>query len=135
VAAAWAGALAAVALIGTFAVRAAQHTGGVLQSQSTGRTAVAAAAATIKREFPAGPIALSVVAHGDDSQRQVTMGLAYALRTSGYTPQIAQGAFPLGPAYSDSGPQVRRVTVVVHDQGRDILVTAGGPNRPARRAT
>jgi len=128
-AAAWTGALAAVALMVTLTARAALHTGGALQSQSAGRKAVAAASVTIKRKVRAGRIALTVVAPNDSSRRQITMGLAYALRTAGYTPQISRGAFQLGPAYSDDNHPGQRVTIFVHDSGNNIRVVVGGRQR------
>ncbi len=124
-AAAWAGAFAAVALVATLTARAALHTGGALPSQSAGRKAIAAASAQIKQKVPAGRIQLTVVANGN-SLRQVTMGLAYALRTAGYTPQIYQSAFQLGPAYSAAGHTGRRVTVVVHGQDGQTSVAVSG---------
>ena len=123
--AAWIGALAAVTLMVTLTARAALQAGGAPQTQSAARAAVAAASAVIKQEVPAGRIGLTVVANGD-VLRQVSMGLAYALRTAGYTPQISSAAFQLGPAYSDAGQVSRRVTVFVHDRGRSIMVVAGG---------
>lgn len=120
------GGLAAVALMVVLTVRAALHTGGALPSQSAGRKAVAAASATIEQEVLPGRITLTVVAPNGSLLRQVTMGLAYALRIAGYTPRISRGAFQLGPAYSAAGHSGSRVTVFVHDQGRNIRVVAGG---------
>ena len=122
-AAAWIGALASVALMVTLTARVAVHTGGALQSESAGRKATAAASVTIKRKVPPGRIALTVVTPNGDSLRQVTMGLAYALRTTGYTPQISRWAFQLGPAYSDVGRPARPVTVFV--RGRNTRVVVG----------
>lgn len=122
--AAGAGALAAVALMAVLTTRAVLHTGGALASQSAGRKAVAAAAAMIEREVRPGRIALKVVALDGSSLRQVTMGLAYALRTAGYTPQISRSAFQLGPAYAPAAHPAATVTVFVNSQGRHTRVLA-----------
>jgi hypothetical protein len=119
--------LAAVALVVVLTVRAAAHVGGALPSQDAARNAVSYASAAIEREIPARRIALAVVAPNNNYQRQVTTGLAYALRSAGYIPEIsASWAFQLGPSYQYNGSRVTRVTVFVYNHGARARVVITG---------
>jgi hypothetical protein len=124
----WTAGFAAVALLAGLTARAALHTGGALQSQSAARKAITVASAAIEREIPARRIALVVVAPRH-YRRQVTMGLAYALRTAGYTAGISNGAFQIGPAYQSAGDPGTRVTVFVRDHRPTRVVISGGRGR------
>jgi len=115
-------ALAAVALMATLTSRAVKPIGGDLPNQRSARRAVIVASAQIEREVSPGRITLMVVAPNTSYRRQVTMGLAYALRTVGYTPQISTWAFQIGPAYRDAGNPVIRTTVFAVGQGAQTRV-------------
>ena len=122
---------AAVALMVGLTAMAAVHIGGPLRDQSAARIAVSSASTKIEREIPAQRILLAVKAPNNNYRRQVTLGLAYALRSAGYTPEISSSwAFQLGPAYYDDGRPVVQATVSVHSHGAKIrVVIAGGVRR------
>jgi hypothetical protein len=83
--------------------------------QSPAMRAVGAASQQIERDIPSCRIMLSVIAPDDRSQRQVTFGLAYALRTAGYRPEIGVGfwALQLGSIYIFRGKPMPHVTVLM----------------------
>lgn len=119
--------LAAVALLVALTVRAGTHVGGALPSQDAARNAVSYASAKIEREISARRVVLAVVAPNNNYQRQVTMGLAYALRSAGYIPEIsASWVFQIGPSYHYSGDRMTRVTVFVHNHGAKARVVITG---------
>ena len=118
---------AAVALMVGLAAKTSVHTGGALDSQSAARKAVSYASANIEREISAQRMLLAVMTPSNNFQRQVTLGLAYALRTAGYTPEISSSwAFQLGPAYYDDGNPVVQATVIMHNHGAIIRVVISG---------
>jgi len=74
--------------------------------------AVGFASRQIERAVPSQPIALEVKASLPSYQRQLTFGIAYALRTAGYLPEIRPGlAVQLGPRYAYRGKPMPLVTV------------------------
>jgi hypothetical protein len=105
--AARAAALAAVPVLAmavAWAVTQTYHQGGgprrVPVPHGTLSAAVRVATLRIERAFPSQPIALSVKGPDYSYRRQLTFGIAYALRTSGYRTEIGPdwGA-QLGPQY------------------------------------
>jgi hypothetical protein len=120
---------AAVALMVVLTTRAAAHIGGALRSQSAARNAVSSASTKIEREISARRIVLAVVAPNNNYRRQVTIGLAYALRSAGYTPEISSSwTFQIGPAYYYDGNPGTQVTVFVHNHGvKTRVVITDGP--------
>jgi hypothetical protein len=83
--------------------------------QNPAMRAVGAASQQIERDIPSRRIMLSVIAPDDRSQRQVTFGLAYALRTAGYRPEIGVGfwSLQLGSIYIFRGQPMTHVTVLM----------------------
>ena len=70
------------------------------------------AAREIERAVPSQPIALAVKASVPSYRRQLTFGIAYALRTAGYQPVIGPGlGVQLGPRYMYRGKAMPLVTV------------------------
>jgi hypothetical protein len=66
--------------------------------------AVGSASRQIERKVPGQPIFLTVQAPNEHLRRQLTLGLAYALRTKGYKPEISRRwASQLGPMYGFRG--------------------------------
>jgi hypothetical protein len=69
--------------------------------------AVAPASRQIQREVPSQPIFLTVQAPNEHLRRQLTLGLAYALRTKGYRPEISsRWASELGSMYGFKGRMI-----------------------------
>jgi hypothetical protein len=102
--------------------------------------AVGAASQQIERDIPSRRIMLSVIAPDDRSRRQLTLGLAYALRAVGYRPEIGVGfwALQLGSIYIFRGKPMTHVTVLM--RGGDlnsfsIDVTKPLPSEAAGRRT
>jgi hypothetical protein len=88
--------------------------------QSPAMRAVGAASQQIERDISSRRIMLSVIAPDDRSRRQVTFGLAYALHTVGYRPEIRVGfwALQLGSIYIFRGKAMTHVTVLM--RGGDL---------------
>jgi hypothetical protein len=108
--------------------------------QSPAMRAVGAASQQIERDIPSRRIMLSVIAPDDRSRRQLTLGLAYALRAVGYRPEIGVGfwALQLGSIYIFRGKPMTHVTVLM--RGGDlnsfsIDVTKPLPSEAAGRRT
>jgi hypothetical protein len=81
--------------------------------------AVWAASKRIERALPQQPIALAVKAPNYSYRRQLTIGLAYVLRTAGYRAEIGPdwGA-QLGPQYVYRGKLMPLVTVFARDSAK-----------------
>ena len=74
--------------------------------------AVGFAAGQIERAVPSQPIALVVKNSVPSYRRKLTFGIAYALRTAGYRPEITPGlGAQLGPRYAYRGKPMPIVTV------------------------
>ena len=111
-------ALVAVPVLAMAALTAAQtdHSPGparrVPVQAAAALKAVGFASRQIERAVPSQPIALEVKASLPSYQRQLTFGIAYALRTAGYLPEIRPGlAVQLGPRYAYRGKPMPLVTV------------------------
>jgi hypothetical protein len=77
--------------------------------------AVSSVSRQIEQEISVRRVALAVLGRGNPFRRRLTFGLAYALGTAGYAPEIqASWAVELGPGYGFSGVPVARVTVFLH---------------------
>jgi hypothetical protein len=81
----------------------------------------------IEREISARRVALAVVTPNKNCQRQVTLGLIYALRSAGYAPESRGWAYQIGPAYYYAGGQVAHVTVFADKDGKTRVVITGVP--------
>jgi hypothetical protein len=121
------GGLAAVALMIVLTTRAVTHIGGAYSYQNAARDAVRSASMKIEQEISARRVALAVVAPNKDYQRQVTLGLVYALRSAGYAPESRGWAYQIGPAYYYAGGPVAHVTVFVDKDGMTRVVITGVP--------
>ena len=85
--------------------------------------AVHVASQKIERKLPGEPIALSVVAANNNYRRRLTFGLAYALTTVGYRPEVSMKyAWQLGPNYESGGQRIPKVTVYMWNSGVSIYV-------------
>jgi len=85
--------------------------------------AVNAASQKIERKLPGQPIMLSVVAADTHYRRRVTFGLAYALTTAGYSPQVAETyAWQLGSGYAFHSRKIAVVTVYQRGSGVSVHV-------------
>jgi hypothetical protein len=74
--------------------------------------AVGFASRQIERAVPSQPIALVVKASVSSYRRKLTFGIAYALQTAGYLPEITPGlGVQLGPRYVYRGKPMPLVTV------------------------
>jgi hypothetical protein len=74
--------------------------------------AVGFASGQIERAVPSQPIALAVKSSVPSYRRQLTFGIAYALRAAGYLPEIRPGlGVQLGPRYVYRGKPMPLVTV------------------------
>ena len=82
--------------------------------------AVSSAAGQIEQEIPARRVVLAVGGRNTSFRRRLTLGLAYALRTAGYVPELGVASFAmrLGPGYRYSGFPVTQVTVFVQKKRR-----------------
>lgn len=119
--------LAAVVLLAALTTSAATHVGGPQRSQSAGRNAVTSAAAKIERELPPQRIVLAVMTPDSAYRRQVLMGLAYALRSAGYSPEISsRWTFQIGPAYYYDGNPATKATVFLYNHGKTHVVVTRG---------
>lgn len=94
------------------------------------------AAREIERAVPSQPIALAVKASVPSYRRQLTFGIAYALRTAGYVPEIGPGlGVQLGPRYVYRGKPMPVVTVFARSgfsadvAKRPVTVRIGKPGR------
>jgi hypothetical protein len=88
--------------------------------------AINVASQKIERKLPGQPIQLSVVAGDIHFRRKVTFGLAYALTTAGYSPQVAANyAWQLGSGYGIHSTKIPVVTV--YQNGSDISVNVKKP--------
>ena len=117
-----------VVLAASLGVWAAAHIGGALANQRPARRAIVSAAGAITRRLPAQRVALTVVAPGKMYGRQVTLGLAYLLRSEGFAPEITPTlAFQIAPAYYYRGSAIARVRVIIHRGGGHtrVIITGG----------
>lgn len=117
-----------VVLAASLGVWAATHIGGALANQRPARREIVSAAGAITRRLPAQRVALTVVAPGKMYGRQVTLGLAYLLRSDGFAPEITPAlAFQIAPAYYYRGSAIVRVRVIIHRGGDHprVIITAG----------
>ncbi len=61
----------------------------------------------IEHKIPPQQVALKVVAANNRYRRQLTLGVAYALRADGYWPMVSKGwGLQLGDGYSFRGEQI-----------------------------
>jgi len=71
---------------------------------------VGGVARRIEHKIPPQQVALKVVAPDNRYRRQLTFGVAYALRADGYRPKIAQGwSIQLGDGYWYQGERLERI--------------------------
>jgi hypothetical protein len=128
--------LAAVALVVLLTVRAAAHIGGAYQYQNAARNVVRSASAKIERDVSARRLALVVVAPGNIYQRQVTLGLIYALRSAGYAPESHSWVSQIAPIYHYRGGPVTYVMVFVNKNGMKtrVVITAPDTHAPTERS-
>ncbi len=119
-----AGALAAVAVIAVVSVLAiAQNRGSEGAANSAVDYYVRVASAKIQARLPGQPIQLTVLGRDNHYRRKLTFGLAYALNTMGYRPEVRQNyAWQLGPAFSYQGAQIPLVTVRMRSGGVGVVV-------------
>jgi hypothetical protein len=88
----------------------------------------------IERELPRQPISLSVVTGDSHFRRRMTLGLAYALTTAGYRPEVdVSYARQLGPFYEFRGTKIPSVTVYQRNSGVSVHVRKHGAG-PSRRS-
>ena len=81
------------------------------------------AAQHIERMLPRQRLELSVVSDGS-YERNVTLGVAWALRADGYEPAVNhRAARYLGPRYLFTGRPMPHVTVVMRPQGIVVRLT------------
>jgi hypothetical protein len=86
--------------------------------------AINVASQKIERKLPGQPIQLSVVAADIHFRRKVTFGLAYALTTAGYRPQVASSyAWQLGSGYGIHSTNIPTVTVFQNGGDTSVYVT------------
>ncbi len=126
------------------------------QAQATARavsgpqvSATRFASAYIERLLPPQRVALSVVNPAGIYQRDVTLGLAWALRAAGYQPEVDhRAARYLGARYLYSGQPLPHVTVVLRHRGVAVrlaqaasgllpppaLPAGGGPGVPGQQS-
>jgi hypothetical protein len=123
--------LAAVAVVAVLAVRAAGHIGGAYPYQNAARNAVRSSSVKIEREVSARRLALVVVAPGHIYQRQVTLGLIYALRSAGHAPEANRWVSQLAPIYQYHGGPVVYVMVYANRNGMQtrVVITAAKAHR------
>jgi hypothetical protein len=95
--------------------------------------AIRGAAQKIQAKLPGQPIALMVLGRDRHYRRRLTFGLAYALHTMGYRPEVAQKyAWQLGPEFSYTGQPLPAVTVHMYQSGGIRVVVRHAPTgRPA----
>jgi hypothetical protein len=102
-------------------------------------SAVSSGTRHIERAIPARRVVLKVEGGNVTFRRRVTLGVAYALRTAGYRPElpVASFAMRLGSFYRDSGPPSTQVTVLVHQRrgSKPGVVARIGPVAPPSQAT
>jgi hypothetical protein len=76
----------------------------------------------IERKIPPQQVALKVVAPDNRYRRQLTFGVAYALRADGYWPKVAQGwSMQLGDGYWYQGERRERIPLTVVSVRRRML--------------
>jgi hypothetical protein len=108
-------AVAAVALIGLAVLTGVAIVRSPI-SQYSSMGVVSAASQQIEHKISGRRIMLTVVAPDNPSRRQVTFGLAYALRAAGYHPEIRTiWGLQLGPFYVFHGQPMTHVTVWMRD--------------------
>ena len=120
--------LAAVALIGLGAWLAVAQQARVSAAATSARevSATRSAARYIEQMLPRQRLELSVVRDGV-YERDVTLGLAWALRADGYEPAVNyRAARYLGPRYLFTGRPMPDVTVVLRHRGIAVRLTQGG---------
>ena len=128
--------LAAIALVVVLTARAAAHIGGAYSYQNAARNAVRSAAAKIEREVSARRLALAVVAPRNIYQRQVTLGLIYALRSAGFAPEAHSWVSQLAPIYHYRGGSVIYVMVYAPKDGmktRVVITRRDSPSSGCRK--
>lgn len=89
--------------------------------------AVSSGSRQIEHAISARRVTLAVVGDNVTFRRRLAVGLAYALRTAGYVPELLDTSFAmrLGPEYGTTGALGTPVTVSVHDKpGRKTRVVA-----------
>ena len=121
-------AASSVVLAASLGVWAAAHVGGALTNQRPARRAIVSAAGAITRRLPAQQVALTVVAPSKMYGRQVTLGLAYLLRSDGFAPEITPSlAFQIAHAYYYRGSAIARVRVIINRGGGHtrVIITGG----------
>ncbi len=75
---------------------------------------VGVAAGRIEREIPPQQVALKVVAPDNRYRRQLTFGVAYALRADGYWPKVSQSwSIQLGDGYWYQGERRERIPLTI----------------------
>jgi hypothetical protein len=75
---------------------------------------VGGVAGRIEHKIPPQQVALKVVAPGNRYRRQLTLGVAYALRAKGYWPKVSKGwAIQLGDGYWYEGERRERIPLAV----------------------
>jgi hypothetical protein len=85
------------------------------------------AAQYIEQLLPRQRLELSVVTASGVYQRQVTLGVAWALRADGFAPAVNhRAARYLGPRYLFAGLPMPDLTVVVRNRGLTIRFNQGG---------
>lgn len=120
--------LAAVALLGLGSWLAAAQQARVSAESTSARelSATRFAAQHIEQMLPRQRLELSVVSDGA-YERNVTLGVAWALHADGYEPAVNhRAARYLGPRYLFTGRPMPDVTVVMHRQGTVVRLTQGG---------
>src|SRR5215469_2526585 len=89
--------------------------------------AINVASQKIERTLPGQPVELSVVATDSHFRRKVTFGLVYALKTAGYSPQVARTyAWQLGSAYRIHSTKIPIVTVYQNGSDTSVYVAKSG---------
>jgi hypothetical protein len=84
--------------------------------------ATGTAAAQIERTVPSQPLGLAVRAPTNMYRRQLALGIAYALRTTGDEPEIGSGwAVQVGPLYERADQRMPLVTVSVSATGQPTV--------------
>jgi len=85
---------------------------------------VGVAAGRIEREIPPQQVALKVVAPDNRYRRQLTFGVAYALRADGYWPKVSKSwSIQLGDGYWYQGERRERIPLtVVSVESRTLAV-------------
>lgn len=121
-----AAALVAVALI-LLTSRAALQIGRTPELRKFAMNAVSSASLSIEHEISPQRVVLAVVSPNGHYRREVTFGIAYVLRTAGYSPEIMRSywTFPAGSPYHYAGTRLTRVTVYVRPDAKTQVTVSG----------